>query len=101
MASVIGDKALNLVISHLEGVHEELKVRADEFKVKGEALLAPHTKTGNAHLEVESGDVDVYLALVDEGGDAIAIERGHGPGGFNRTTEVEGLFILARATGLL
>ncbi|AXH50391.1 hypothetical protein SEA_OLLIE_22 [Mycobacterium phage Ollie] len=117
MARLIGQKAMNHVISHLDGVRDAVYAEAKERGRKAEANLAQarastrwHKIFGPDHLTrvtVTRGDVDSFINL--EAPNAMAIEFGHqpsgvfGPGGmFGHldTKAPEGLYIITSAAGL-
>lgn len=75
MIELLPERAFNKKISHLPGVKSSVR---GEAKIIGEiasARLAPHRKTGAAHIDVSHGTVDAYVSLVDEA--ALSIEFGH------------------------
>jgi len=116
---LIDDYAMNLVVSHIDGVRESVSKEAEviEGRAKGyleEARATTHwhnigdpASTGHrAEVTLTHGDVDSFVNL--EGPDAIAIEFGHepsgvfGPGGSLGhlvTRAPHGLYILTHATG--
>ena len=116
MVELIGQKAMNLVVSHLDevrhAVHREAEGVADAAKAGLEAARAStrwHKIIGPGHLtrvEATQHDVDSTADLVAP--NAMAIEFGHepsgvfGPGGrygHIKTKAPEGLYILSKAAG--
>lgn len=97
MATVIGQKSMNKIVSHLEGVGLAVHETAREIGGKAESRLATHRDTGAAEIEVERGDVDSYVSLVDEA--AVSIEFGHKNAQTGRY--VHGLYIVTGAAGLI
>lgn len=97
---LIGDKAMNNILSHALEVQFGVKQKTEEIAVEAEALLAPHRKTGEAHIETSYGKTDGFVSLVDP--DADSINFGH-----FRFTEagfpvfVEGLHVIEKAAGLI
>lgn len=117
MVRLIGQKAMNHVVSHLGEVKSAVSDEADEVGDKAKARLAQarasthwHKIHGPDHLTrvtVSHGDVDSFANL--EAPNAMAIEFGHqpsgvfGPGGalgHIDTKAPEGLYILSGAAGL-
>lgn len=72
---LISEKKMNKTISHLGGVKAELRKEANIIADIANVRLAPHRKTGAAHITVSHGIVDYYVSLVDEA--ALSIEFGH------------------------
>lgn len=72
---LIPERKMNHTVSHLRGVRKETLSTAREIGAIAEARLAPHRKTGQAHIEVSQGDVDAFASLVDPA--ALSIEFGH------------------------
>lgn len=75
MIDLISEKRMNKKISHLPGVRASVFSVAQEIGQIAEARLAPHRKTGAAHIEVSRGTTDAFASLVDEA--ALSIEFGH------------------------
>lgn len=117
MVKLIGQKAMNTVISHLEGVrsavHDEAKAggrRAEANLAAARASTHWHKIQGPDHLTrvtVDQGEVDSFFSL--EAPNPEAIEFGHapsgvfGPGGeFGHlvTKAPHGLYILTHAAML-
>lgn len=102
MVALIGDKAMNRVVSHLDGVHASVGDVARRVKGNATARLAIHQKTGAAHVTISDGKVDWFVNLEDEA--AMSIEFGHWVEGKYKTDKpkyVQGLYILSRAAGLV
>ena len=116
MAKLIGKKAMNLVVSHLDEVRHEVHREAVGVADAADAGLAEARATtkwykiiGPSHLtrvEATKHDVDSTADLIAP--NAMAIEFGHapsgvfGPGGryeHVQTKAPEGLYILHRAAG--
>jgi hypothetical protein len=75
MIDLMNEKQLNKKISHLPGVRGAVYDVGREIGQIAEGRLAPHRKTGAAHIEVSRGSVDTFVSLVDEA--ALSIEFGH------------------------
>lgn len=74
-----GPKAMNTIISNIDGV---VAAVADEAKSEGrkaEARLSGHHHQGHAQVTVTHGDVDSFVNLDDTRGEsaAMSIEFGH------------------------
>lgn len=111
MARLIGLKAMNLVVSHLDEVKNEVHKKAEEVGERASANLEEarsstewHKIHGPDHLtktSVTKGDVDSFVNL--EAPNAMAIEFGHAPSGVFAGTDTRsprGLYILGKAAGL-
>jgi hypothetical protein len=72
---LIPQRKMNKVVSHLKPVNNAVRGVAQEISIIAEGRLAPHRKTGAAHIEVSHGKVDSYVSLVDKA--ALSIEFGH------------------------
>ncbi|MGW1740033.1 DUF5403 family protein [Nocardia sp. NPDC001965] len=99
---LIGDKAMNRVVSHHSKVQAAITEETEEATRRGEARLAAHRETGNAEVNSSYGETDGYVNLDDQA--AMSIEFGHFVGGKYETDEpkfVPGLYIISEATGLL
>jgi hypothetical protein len=99
---LIGDKAMNNVISHHLAVQFGIRQTTEEIGAKAKGKLARHHDTGAAKIEVSYGDVDGFVSLVDEA--AASIEFGHFVNNGEMTDEehfVPGLYIITEAAGLL
>ncbi len=100
----------HVVASH-DGVQDymdefifELGVRAEELLLE-ERMKPTYTGTGDVEIEIEQGDVDRYLILSDERGQKAALSIEFGRQAYvdddgEKKGAMEGLFILARATGM-
>lgn len=95
MVQLIGQKAMNIVVSHLgevkDAVHDTAKERGDISRSK----LAAHRDTGAASISVTQGDVDSFVNLDDPA--ALSIEFGHWvKGKFETDTPkfVKGIYVL-------
>lgn len=75
MYELLGERQMNKKISHLPGVKGAVYEHGKEIAMIAELRLAPHRKTGAAHIEVSRGTVDTVVSLVDEA--ALSIEFGH------------------------
>lgn len=96
---LIGDKSMNTKVSHLDGVKTAVYQEALEIAARAEAKLATHRynkDTSEAKIEVDRGDVDTLVSLVDPG--AKAIEFGHKH--WRSKKPVRGLYIVTGAAGL-
>jgi hypothetical protein len=72
---LLNEKKMNKEISHLPGVVQSVRAVANELAGIANGRLAPHRRTGQAHIEVSHGKVDAYVSLVDPA--ALSIEFGH------------------------
>jgi hypothetical protein len=72
---LLSDKVMNKKISHLPGVKASVRAEGKVIAGIASARLAPHRKTGQAHIEVSHGATDTYVSLVDPA--ALSIEFGH------------------------
>lgn len=97
-----GEKAINRIVSHLDGVHGAVGKEAAKIKGKAERRLASHRQTGAASVTQTQGDVDWFVNLEDPA--AMSIEFGHWVEGKYKDREhpqyVPGLYILSGAAGL-
>lgn len=101
MARLIGQQAMNRIISHHVEVRAAVIESAEEIAAKARALLALHRDEGHAEIQVEHAEVDSFVHLVDEA--AVSIEFGHfvDNGEIDaEITYVPGLYIITRASGL-
>ena len=99
---LIGQKAMNHKISHLEGVKAAVLAEAEIGGARARANLAGHRHSGRASISVTQGDVDAFLNLDDPA--AMSIEFGHWVKGKfedNQPQFVPGLYIISEAAGLL
>jgi hypothetical protein len=95
MVQLIGQKAMNHVVSHLGEVKDEVADVADMRAGQSKALLAGHRDTGAAEITVTHGDVDSFVNLDDPA--ALSIEFGHWvKGKYERDTPqfVPGIYVL-------
>jgi hypothetical protein len=116
MAKLIGQKPMNIVVSHLDevrdAVHDEARVvegRARGYLEEARGSTRWHKIYGPDHLTrvtLTQGDTDSFVNL--EAPNPMAIEFGHepsgvfGPGGelgHIKTRAPHGLYILTHATG--
>jgi hypothetical protein len=89
-------KGIERVAAH-EAQDAVLEV-AREMAVVAERRLAQHRSTGNSHIEVTSGArSDAFVSLVDENGNALAIEFGRPAG--SEHGESQGVYALTTALG--
>ncbi len=98
---LIGPKAMNLIISHLDGVVDAVAEEAKEIGVRAKARLTAHKYSGAAQVTVTHGDVDSFVNLDDPA--ALSIEFGHMVKGKFEDDEpkfVPGLYIITGAAGL-
>lgn len=110
MADVIGQHAMNKVISPLAEVQAAVEEEAIQIEAKAKALLAPHKahsdrydhKSGNHHIERSTaegkyGSLDQEVSMV--GTAPVSLEFGHDD---KRTGKhVAGLHIIKKAAGLI
>lgn len=103
MARLIGQKAMNQVVSHLDGVVASVSEHALDVGSKAEARLKQHRHSGAADITVTHGDVDSFVNLDDPA--ALSIEFGHMVKGKfedpNKPKFVPGLYIISGAAGLV
>lgn len=108
---LIGQKAMNTVISHLDEVRDEVKSEGRKIERKAEMnlqrarastrwtkILGPSTLT-TVTGEMQATDYLVHLNAPN----AMAIEFGHQPSGLFAGTDTKapaGLYIIVRAAGL-
>jgi len=100
---VLPAKRLNGIIAHLPGVMAYVDQVADEVGDRARGNLSAHRLTGHSRIEVDPvapgdkyGEIDAVVWLVDEGGDALAIELGHST---KNGKWVEGKHVLTNALG--
>lgn len=74
----IGGRKMEKVIAVNDGVQYALEVRAFQIGVRAEQNLLNHRQDGHARIDIEEGDVDLYVVLNDERGmdAAMSIEFG-------------------------
>ncbi len=75
MIDLLPEKEMNKKISHLEGVRNAVHAHGKEIGAIADGRLAPHRRTGQAHIEVSQGSTDTIVSLVDPA--ALSIEFGH------------------------
>lgn len=116
MVQLIGQRAMNLVVSHEEEVRSAVHKEAEAMGEIGKAILEEarastrwHKIIGPGHLtfvETTQHDVDSTVDLIAP--NAMAIEFGHSPSGVFgedgslghiKTKSPEGLYILHKAAG--
>jgi hypothetical protein len=98
---LIGDKAMNHVVSHIDGVRAAVYGEAVEIHGRAETRLAAHKHSGRAKVTVTRGDVDSFVNLDDKA--AMSIEFGHmvkGKFEGKGQSYVPGLYIITGAAGL-
>ncbi|MEU7570329.1 DUF5403 family protein [Micromonospora sp. NPDC049240] len=106
MADVVLYKGLERRMAKLDGVQDYLDELVFAMKAKADADLVLHRQDGHAAIEVDEGRIDRYLVLSDERGEKAALSIEFGRAGYidPETGEVwgemEGLHILANATGI-
>lgn len=101
------DRYIRSLVAHLDGVVGAVAAEALEGAVRAEAILTAHhsPEPGSARIEVEQGDVDTHVSLVDEPNpagnagkpNAVAIEFGR-TGARGRGAS-QGIFALSGAFG--
>ncbi|ANA86958.1 hypothetical protein SEA_STROSAHL_23 [Gordonia phage Strosahl] len=114
---LIGQKAMNTVISHLPEVRDAVKKEGRKIERRAEKNLAKARAStqwdkifGPDHLTTVSGDMGITDYLVHlNAPNAMAIEFGHAPSGVFgpngslghiETKAPDGLYIIVRAAGL-
>ncbi|AGM12036.1 hypothetical protein SEA_GODPOWER_14 [Streptomyces phage Godpower] len=116
--SRVGGRDLEQFIALNDVVQDELDNRTFEIAVRAEGYLAEtrldKSNGGDSFIDVERGKVDRYVVLSDERGQnaALSIEYGRAAGEYETKDkktgetitvqygEMEGLYILARASNL-
>jgi len=100
----INGRKLTRHIAGMPGVQYEIGRRTQRMAQHADALLAEHHHDGHAKIETKRGRkrIDRYLILSDTRGlgAALSIERGRKEDTKSPWGPMEGLFILARSTGL-
>ncbi|MFI2673900.1 DUF5403 family protein [Streptomyces albidoflavus] len=112
MAAVMYSNTPKAVAQH-QVVQDELTRIQFEIAVRAEEILLAHRVQGHARIEMVEGDVDHYVVLSDDHGQQAALSIEYGRAGYTvqrvtrdgREFEVEipateGLYVLARASGL-
>jgi len=94
---LIGQKAMNTVISHLDGVVASVSREAGTIGRVAQERLNEHREEGQAQIEVTHGDVDSFVSLVDPA--CLSIEFGHYTP--NKKKYVPGLYIVTGAARLV
>jgi UDP-N-acetylenolpyruvoylglucosamine reductase len=92
------DRYIRDMVAHLPGVIGAVYTNAKTIKVEAEQRLAMHRyyKDDNAaEIELDRGEVDSFVSLVDTG--AVPIEFGYRT---SKGTHVPGLYIVTGAAGL-
>ena len=97
MVQLIGDKAMNRILSHHEAVQWKVTETTEEIGRKAEALLAEHRNTGEASIETSYGETDGFVSLADEAADSIEFGHLHNKSG----KWVEGIHVVARASEII
>jgi hypothetical protein len=90
-----GQKVMNQIISHLDGVPDAVHDVAQDRAGQSKALLAGHRDTGAAEITVTRGETDSFVNLDDPA--ALSIEFGHWvKGKYERDTPqfVPGIYVL-------
>lgn len=74
---LLGQKRMNHVISHIDGVKRAVKNEADDIGNIARRRLntEPKRRTGASQVVVSQGDTDAFVSLVDPA--ALSIEFGH------------------------
>lgn len=100
----IGGKKLTKLIAGMPGVQYHIGREVQHMAQKADAILAEHRHDGHARIETARGKkrIDRYLILSDRRGlgAALSIERGRKEDTKSPWGPMEGIFPLARATGL-
>jgi len=95
---LMAPKKMNRTIARLDGVRMAVRKQGTEIQVKAMTRLAPHRKSGQAHIDFHLVRTDAIISLVDEGVDSavLSIEYGHYAGRRGLTharTWVEGIHV--------
>lgn len=98
--SVVLYRNLERTIAHMPGVRAAVRENAEQLATKAKARLAAHRLTGQTHIEVTSGRVDSFVAMVGVG--AVSIE--YGRAAFTRPDgryvgAMQGLYIISSLLG--
>lgn len=98
----VGGKKLTKIIAMTEQAQAGVDGVAQKIGVEAEGLLAAHVHDGHSRITLEKGDVDAYVVLDDERGQAAAmtIEFGR-QANADGNGAMEGLAVLRRASGLI
>lgn len=96
----IGGKSMAEYIAATDFVQADLEERTFAMAVVAEELLLEHIDSGAAYIDIAHGDIDWFVVLSDERGQkaALSIEYGRQADKSRGISEMDGLFILARAT---
>lgn len=92
---------MSRVVSHHVDVKAAIENKTAEVGAKAEIRLGMHHDSGDASIDVDMGDVDGFVSLVDDA--AMSIEFGHMvKGKYERAKPkyVPGLYIISGAAGL-
>jgi hypothetical protein len=88
-------------LAHLPSVKAAVHAKGREIEARANTFLAPHHRTGEAHIEGEVQDTDYVVSLVDPA--ALSIEFGRGGYTTKSGAQIgpaEGLHVLRRAAGI-
>ncbi len=109
----VGGKPLEEYLAGMNAVQWETENRALEVAMRAEDLLRDHRQQQVAHIDLEQGDIDSYVTLVDsevtntenaKSNTALSIEFGRegfvDPDTGEEWGASEGLYILTRAANL-
>lgn len=96
----LGGKKLADWLAGQDYVQADLEARTFAMAVVAEELLLEHISSGAAFIDIDHGDIDWYVVLSDERGQkaALSIEYGRQADKARGISEMDGLYILARAT---
>lgn len=91
MARLIGEKALNTVVAHIDGVHDALRDQAIETEAIAKRRLESARATTEwvkladpdhlTEINVTEGDIDFFVNMEGYKQGPMAIEFGHAPSG--------------------
>ena len=102
MATLYSEKALNEVVSHLEGVRDEVHDHAKDVGHTAQGRMSGHHRSGEHEVTVTRGEVDSFVNLVGPAPESV--EFGHWvKGKFEKKDEpkyVPGLYIITGAAEL-
>lgn len=92
-------------IAHGRGVKAAVHAKGREVEATARALLAPHRRTGDAHIEGHKEDTDYVIELVTHGGNIAALSIEYGRAGYTTDSgahvgPAEGLHVLRRSAGI-
>jgi hypothetical protein len=94
-------KGMDAKIAHMAGVKAAVHAKGREIEARANVFLAPHRRTGQAHIEGDVEDTDYVVSLVDPA--ALSIEFGRGGYTTKSGAQIgpaEGLHVLRRAAGI-